>query len=257
MSNVHITGAARGIGKSIANRLASDGHALVVADLPGMSDALEATAEELRAHGGKVVAATGDVSSADDVRRLVATTGDELGSLDVMVANAGIAQTKALLEVTPEEYDRVHAVNGRGVFLCYTEAAKQMISQGNGGKIIGAASIAAHKGFPLLGVYCSSKFAVRALTQSAAQEWAEHGITVNAYCPGIVDTTMWEEIDRDLGAINNVGKGESMKAMAAGIALGRVSTGDDVAKLVSYLAGPDSDYMTGQSVLVAGGMVFS
>ena len=218
MSNVHITGAARGIGKSIANRLASDGH---------------------------------------DVRRLVATTGDELGSLDVMVANAGIAQTKALLEVTPEEYDRVHAVNGRGVFLCYTEAAKQMISQGNGGKIIGAASIAAHKGFPLLGVYCSSKFAVRALTQSAAQEWAEHGITVNAYCPGIVDTTMWEEIDRDLGAINNVGKGESMKAMAAGIALGRVSTGDDVAKLVSYLAGPDSDYMTGQSVLVDGGMVFS
>ncbi|GAA3678558.1 meso-butanediol dehydrogenase/(S,S)-butanediol dehydrogenase/diacetyl reductase [Yimella lutea] len=257
MSNVHITGAARGIGKSIANRLASDGHDLVVSDLPSMSDALEATAEELRAHGGKVVAATGDVSSADDVRRLVATTGDELGSLDVMVANAGIAQTKALLEVTPEEYDRVHAVNGRGVFLCYTEAAKQMISQGNGGKIIGAASIAAHKGFPLLGVYCSSKFAVRALTQSAAQEWAEHGITVNAYCPGIVDTTMWEEIDRDLGAINNVGKGESMKAMAAGIALGRVSTGDDVAKLVSYLAGPDSDYMTGQSVLVDGGMVFS
>ena len=143
------------------------------------------------------------------------------------------------------------------MFLCYTEAAKQMIAQGNGGKIIGAASIAAHKGFPLLGVYCSSKFAVRALTQAAAQEWAEHGITVNAYCPGIVDTTMWEEIDRDLGAINNVGKGESMKAMAAGIALGRVSTGDDVAKLVSYLAGPDSDYMTGQSVLVDGGMVFS
>lgn len=257
MSNVHITGAARGIGKSIANRLASDGHDLVVSDLPVMSDALEATAEELRAHGGKVVTATGDVSSAADVRRLVATTVDELGSLDVMVANAGIAQTKALLEVTPEEYDRVHAVNGRGVFLCYTEAAKQMIAQGNGGKIIGAASIAAHKGFPLLGVYCSSKFAVRALTQAAAQEWAEHGITVNAYCPGIVDTTMWEEIDRDLGAINNVGKGESMKAMAAGIALGRVSTGDDVAKLVSYLAGPDSDYMTGQSVLVDGGMVFS
>lgn len=257
MSNVHITGAARGIGKSIANRLASDGHDLVVSDLPGMSDALEATAEELRAHGGKVVAATGDVSSADDVRRLVATTVDELGSLDVMVANAGIAQTKALLEVTPEEYDRVHAVNGRGVFLCYTEAAKQMIGQGNGGKIIGAASIAAHKGFPLLGVYCSSKFAVRALTQAAAQEWAGHGITVNAYCPGIVDTTMWEEIDRDLGAINKVGKGESMKAMAAGIALGRVSTGDDVAKLVSFLAGPDSDYMTGQSVLVDGGMVFS
>ena len=91
-----------------------------------------------------------------------------------------------------------------------------MIKQGHGGKIIGASSIAGHKGFGLLGVYSSSKFAVRALTQAAAQEWAEHGITVNAYCPGIVDTQMWVEIDHDLGAINAVGEGESMKAMAAG-----------------------------------------
>lgn len=97
---------------------------------------------------------------------------------------------------------------------------------------------------------------MRALTQAAAQEWAPHKITVNAYCPGIVDTTMWEEIDHDLGEINQVGKGESMKAMAAGITLGRVSTGDDVAKLVSFLAGPDSDYITGQSILVDGGMIF-
>ena len=175
----------------------------------------------------------------------------------MFVANAGIAQTKALLDVTPGEYDKVHAVNGRGVFLCYTEAARQMIKQGAGGKIIGACSIAGHKGFGLLGVYSSSKFGVRALTQAAAQEWAEHGITVNAYCPGIVDTHMWVEVDRDLGAINNVGDGESMKAMAQGITLGRVSTGEDVAAFVSYLAGPDSNYMTGQSVLIDGGMLFT
>ena len=100
------------------------------------------------------------------------------------------------------------------------------------------------------------KFGVRALTQSAAQEWAPHGITVNAYCPGIVDTQMWVEVDRDLGAINKVGKGESMKAMAQGIALGRVSTGDDVAGLVSWLAGADYSYMTGQSLLIDGGMLF-
>lgn len=257
MSNVHVTGAARGIGKSIAMRLATDGHRVAVSDLPSMRDALEATRAELPAvEVGEHLALTGDVSDAESVRALVVDTASGLGSLDVFVANAGIAQTKALLEVTPAEYDQVHAVNGRGVFLCYTEAARQMIAQGTGGKIIGAASIAAHKGFPLLGVYCSSKFAVRALTQAAAQEWAEHGITVNAYCPGIVDTTMWEEIDADLGEINKVGKGESMSAMAAGIALGRVSTGDDVAGLVSYLAGPDSDYMTGQSVLIDGGMLF-
>ncbi len=111
-------------------------------------------------------------------------------------------------------------------------------------------------GSAALGVYCSSKFGVRALTQAAAQEWAPHGITVNAYCPGIVDTQMWVQVDRDLGAINKVGEGESMKAMAAGITLGRVSTGGDVAAFVSYLAGPDSDYMTGQSVLIDGGMLF-
>lgn len=257
MSNIHVTGAARGIGQSIAMRLAADGHRIAVSDLASMSTVLEATRAQLpQVEAGPHIALTGDVSEHESVRALVHDTAAQLGSLDVMVANAGIAQTKALLDVSPQEYDQVHAVNGRGVFLCYTEAARQMIEQGSGGKIIGAASIAAHKGFSLLGVYCSSKFAVRALTQSAAQEWAEHGITVNAYCPGIVDTTMWEEIDADLGAINNVGKGESMKAMAAGITLGRVSTGEDVAGLVSFLAGPDSDYVTGQSILVDGGMLF-
>lgn len=257
MSNVHVTGAARGIGRSIATRLARDGHRIALSDLPAMADELEATRASLPAvEAGEHIALTGDVSDPDSVRALVRDTAQALGSLDVMVANAGIAQTKALLDVSPDEYDRVHAVNGRGVFLCYTEAARQMIEQGSGGKIIGAASIAAHKGFPLLGVYCSSKFAVRALTQAAAQEWAEHGITVNAYCPGIVDTAMWEQIDADLGAINQVGKGESMAAMAAGITLGRVSRGEDVAGLVSYLAGPDSDYVTGQSILVDGGMLF-
>jgi meso-butanediol dehydrogenase/(S,S)-butanediol dehydrogenase/diacetyl reductase len=257
MTVAHVTGAARGIGKAIALRLAQDGHDVAVSDLPTMKSELDVTRKELEDHGVRATSLTGDVSDPDSVRRLVADTADELGALDVFVANAGIAQTKALLDVTPEEYDKVHAVNGRGVFLCYTEAARQMIKQGTGGKIIGACSIAGHKGFGLLGVYSSSKFGVRALTQSAAQEWAQHGITVNAYCPGIVDTHMWVEVDRDLGAINNVGEGESMKAMAQGITLGRVSTGSDVAAFVSYLAGPDSNYMTGQSVLIDGGMLFT
>jgi meso-butanediol dehydrogenase/(S,S)-butanediol dehydrogenase/diacetyl reductase len=257
MTVAHVTGAARGIGKSIALRLAQDGHDVAVSDLLHMAEELAITAKQIDAIGVRSAALTGDVSDHDSVRTLTEGTAEQLGSLDVMVANAGIAQTKALLDVTPEEYDRVHAINGRGVFLCYTEAARQMIRQGTGGKIIGACSIAGHKGFPLLGVYSASKFAVRALTQSAAQEWAEHGITVNAYCPGIVDTRMWVEVDRDLGAINNVGEGESMKAMAAGITLGRVSTGEDVAAFVSYLAGPDSNYMTGQSVLIDGGMLFT
>ena len=256
MSVAHITGAARGIGKAIALRLAQDGHDIAVSDLSSMEKELEATRQEIEAKGVKAIAVTGNVSDPEDVKRIVTETADQLGSLDVMVANAGVAQTKALLDVTPEEYDRIHAVNGRGVFLCYTEAARQMIKQGHGGKIIGASSIAGHKGFGLLGIYSSSKFGVRALPQAAAQELAEHGITVNAYCPGIVDTQMWVEVDHDLGEINKVPEGESMKAMAAGITIGRVSTGADVAAFVSYLAGPDSDYMTGQSPLIDGGMLF-
>jgi len=256
MTVAHITGAARGIGKAIALRLAADGHDIAVSDLPSMAEELEHTRAEIEAVGVRAVALTGDVTDVLSVRHIVTETATRLGSLDIMVANAGIAQTKALLDVTPDEYDQVHRVNGRGVFLCYTEAARQMIGQGRGGKIIGAASIAGHKGFPLLGVYCSSKFGVRALTQAAAQEWAEHGITVNAYCPGIVDTHMWVEVDRDLGAINGMAEGESMKAMAQGITLGRVSQGSDVAAFVSYLAGPDSDYMTGQAPLIDGGMLF-
>lgn len=256
MTVAHITGAARGIGKAIALRLAADGHDIAVSDLPAMAEELEKTRAEIEASGVRAVALAGDVTDPESVRRIVEQTAEQLGSLDVMVANAGIAQTKALLDVTPDEYDMVHRVNGKGLFLCYTEAARQMIKQGRGGKIIGASSIAGHKGFGLLGVYSSSKFGVRALTQAAAQEWAEHGITVNAYCPGIVDTQMWVEVDRDLGAINDMAEGESMKAMAAGITLGRVSQGSDVAAFVSYLAGPDSDYMTGQSPLIDGGMLF-
>jgi meso-butanediol dehydrogenase/(S,S)-butanediol dehydrogenase/diacetyl reductase len=241
MTVAHITGAARGIGKAIALRLAQDGHHIAISDLSVMGDELAATRDEIEATGVKAIALEGDVTNQDDVRRLVSETADQLGSLDVMVANAGIVITKPTLEVTLEEYEKVHAVNNTGVFLCYTEAARQM---------------AGHKGFGLLSAYSSSKFGVRALTQACAQEWAEHGITVNAYCPGIVDTQMWVEVDHDLGEINGVGEGESMKAMASGITLGRVSKGSDVAAFVSYLAGPDSDYMTGQSPLIDGGMLF-
>lgn len=257
MTVAHVTGAAQGIGKAIALRLARDGHDVAVSDLPAKADELAVASKELVSCGVRSVSLTGDVSAPESVRELVASTAERLGSLDVMVANAGITQTKPLLDVTPAEYDRVHEVNGRGLFLCYTEAARQMISQGTGGKIVGACSIAGHKGFGMLGTYSSSKFGVRGLTQAAAQEWAEHGITVNAYCPGIVDTQMWVEVDRDLGSINDVGDGESMKAMAQGITLGRVSTPEDVARFVSVLAGPDSNYMTGQAVLVDGGMLFA
>ncbi len=254
-----VTGAARGIGRGIALRLADDGFDVAVNDLESMKGELDGVAGEIEAKGVKSAAITADVSDKGEVDGMVEEVAGELGKLDVMVANAGIAQVKPILDVSPDDFDRMMAVNVRGVVLCYQAAARQMIKQGNGGKIIGAASIAAHKGFGLLGHYSASKFAVRGLTQAAAQEWAEHGITVNAYCPGIVDTAMWELIDEGIGGLQGgAEKGEIMNQFVESlVALGRVQTPEDVASFVSYLASKDSDYMTGQSVMIDGGVMFS
>ena len=252
-----VTGAARGIGRGIALRLAVDGLDVAVNDVGANADQLEGVAEEIRGTGRRAAAVVADVSDPGEVEGMVRRVADELGSLDVMVANAGIAQVKPLLEVTPEDFDNLMAVNLRGVFLCYQEAARQMIRQGGGGKIIGAASIAAHKGFSMLGHYSASKWAVRGLTQAAAQEWAQYGIIVNAYCPGIVGTAMWDLIDEELAKHMGLQKGEALKQYSELITLGRVEEPEDVAAFVSYLASRDSDYMTGQSVMIDGGIIFS
>lgn len=252
-----VTGAARGIGRGIAIRLVKDGLEVAVNDLASNVDQLEEVADEIRSSGVRSATVISDVSDAGEVEEMVRSVAGELGSLDVMVANAGIAQVTPLLDLSVEDFDRMMATNIRGVFLCYQAAARQMIRQGGGGKIIGAASIAAHKGFALLGHYSASKWAVRGLTQAAAQEWAEHGITVNAYCPGIVDTAMWELIDSGIGEIQGLQKGEALEQFSQLIALGRVQVPEDVANFVSYLASKDSDYMTGQSVIIDGGIMFS
>jgi meso-butanediol dehydrogenase / (S,S)-butanediol dehydrogenase / diacetyl reductase len=255
MSNVVVTGAGRGIGRGIALRLAGDGHAVAVSDVNKAG--AEAVAEEITTAGGRALAVSTDVTDRDAVFALVDQAADELGSVDVMVANAGIAQVKELLDVTPDDLRKIFDVNLFGVVYSMQAAAEKMITQGNGGKIISAASIAAHGGFDLLAPYSATKFGVRALTQAAAKELAKHKITVNAYCPGVVDTDMWELIDEQLGPYLGTAKGEAKAQFGAGIALGRLQTPADVAALVSYLAGPDSDYMTGQSIIIDGGMVYS
>ena len=252
-----VTGSARGIGKAIATRLGQDGHALALNDVEANRDQLEATAEELRATGASVTTAVADVSQPEQVKAMVAKVAADQGALNVMVANAGIARVTSLLEMDAAEWDQVMAVNVRGTFLCYQAAAEQMIKQGKGGKIIGAASIVAFRPFALLAHYSASKWAVRGLTQAAAMEWAKHKITVNAYCPGIVGTAMWDLIDEKLAKEEGLQRGEALKKYSEAILMGRVSEPEDVAKLVSYLASSDSDYMTGQSVLIDGGIQFS
>jgi NAD(P)-dependent dehydrogenase (short-subunit alcohol dehydrogenase family) len=144
------------------------------------------------------------------------------------------------------------------VFNCYSTAAKQMIKQGKGGKLLGAASIVAFKPFALLSHYSASKWAVRGMTQAFAMEMAEHKITVNAYAPGIVGTAMWDLIDEELGKKTGAKKGDTIKKYTGElIALGRTSVPEDVSSTVSFLCGKDSDYMTGQTIVIDGGIIFT
>lgn len=253
MSTALVTGGGRSIGRAIALRLARDGHAVAVNDVNKAG--AESVAAEIDAAGGRAVAVPADVTDRDAVFAMVDRACQELGALDVMVANAGIAQVKTLLEVTPEDLETIFGVNVFGVVYCMQAAAERFLAQGTKGKIISAASIAGHSGFAYLGHYSATKFAVKALTQAAAKELADKGITVNAYCPGIVDTNMWELIDEKLGPYLGTGKREAFEQYAKTIPLGRPQTADDVAAFVSYLASPDSDYMTGQSVVIDGGIV--
>jgi len=252
-----VTGSGRGIGQGIAQRLGADGHHVIVADLPSMKDEVAETVSAIQKAGGEATGTEVDVTDEDSLGRLVATAVEAGGKLDVFVANAGIAQVEPLIEYSRADFEKIVDVNLTGVFLSYQAAAKQMIEQGNGGKIIGAASIVAFRPFALLSPYSATKWAVRGLTQGAAMEWAKHGITVNAYGPGIVGTSMWDLIDEKLAAEEGLEKGEAIKKYAGDILMGRVSVPEDVANLVSFLASEDSDYITGQTMLVDGGMQFS
>ena len=251
-----VTGAAGGIGRAISERLVADGFAVSVADLSSSADQLEALVASL---GGPDVALglLVDVTEAASVEAAVAAHVGHFGGLDVIVANAGIAVTAPLLEITAKQWQRTMDVNVKGVLHCYQSAARQMITQGRGGRLIGAASVAAHRGGKWQSAYSASKFAVRGMSQSVAQELAEHQITVNVYSPGVVHTPMWEGIDAEMSRRRGTQLGSEMAGMVAGIPLGRLEVPTDVAGVVAFLASPEAAYITGQSIVVDGGMWFS
>lgn len=249
-----ITGAGQGIGRAIALRLANDGADIAIVDLN--DEKTQAVADEVRSLGRKATTFKADVTKRDDVYAAIDHAEKELGGFDIMVNNAGVASIQPIAEVTPEEVEKSFIVNVHGVLWGIQAAAAKFKERGQKGKIISASSIAGHEGFPMLGVYSATKFAVRALTQAAAKEFASDGITVNAYCPGVVGTDMWVEIDRRMAEITSAKIGENYDKFVGGIALGRAQTPEDVAAFVSYLAGPDSDYMTGQSPMIDGGLVY-
>ncbi|KAJ7217018.1 short chain oxidoreductase, partial [Mycena pura] len=208
-----VTGAAQGIGRAIALRLAADGLDVGVADLPAKLDALNGLVEEIEALGRKAHPIATDVSKEAEVQAMVDATVSEsaLGRLDVsqMVANAGVGSRAAsILDADFADWERIWDVNIRGVIFCYKHAARQMVKQGDGGRIIGASSICGLRGFAGKGGYCISKAAVRSQTQTVALELRTHRITVNAYAPGLIETEMTKsEADK----LHSEGRGSALK----------------------------------------------
>lgn len=254
-----VTGGARGIGKAIALRYAREGAAVFIADID-LAGA-QAAAAEIRAAGGNADACHVDIGEPHQSAAMVALAVDRFGRIDVMVNNAGVIRVSRLLDLTPEDWDYNNDVNARGLFFALQAGARQMQAQpprgaGPRGKIINIASIAGRIGRPMFAAYAASKAAAISITQSAASALAPD-ITVNAICPGVVDTEMWRKIDREWTAADGRPTGSAWADRIRGIPMGRPETPEDVAGMAVFLAGPDSDYITGQSYNVEGGLVMT
>jgi NAD(P)-dependent dehydrogenase (short-subunit alcohol dehydrogenase family) len=234
---VVVTGAAQGIGASIAGYFVARQATVVLMDIDG-----DLAAQTAAALGGGAHAVAGDVSRRADVRRAVGACAERAGHVDVMVAHAGIASVQPLLDVTDEQWQRIFDVNVYGVFLCAQEAGRAM--RGRGGSIVVTASTNAVQVEENLVGYSASKGAVVTFVRAAALDLARHGIRINAVAPGVVNTRIarWVIDDPVLGP-------KYLKK----IPLGRFAEPDDVARVVGFLAGPDSGYITGQTIVLDGG----
>ncbi|MCO6566726.1 acetoin reductase [Staphylococcus lugdunensis] len=250
-----VTGSAGGLGKGIAERLANDGFNVVIQDING--DVLLKTEEEFKGKGYNVVAFRSDVSVKKEQQELVRFAVAEFGQLDVFVNNAGVDAVSPFLEVDEAQLQRVFNINVFGMVYGTQAAAEQFKKQHTKGKIINACSIAGHESYEMLSTYSASKHAVRSFTQAAAKELAQDHITVNAYCPGVAKTEMWDRIDAEMVRYNDeLQPGEAFAEFSAAIKLRRYQEPRDVANLVSFLASDDSDYITGQAILTDGGLVY-
>ncbi len=250
-----VTGASRGIGAAIARRLAADGAAVVLA---ANEAAVERIAAGITEAGGRAVAIQADVTRKADVVRLYDAAESAFGRVDISVQNAGVITIARIEDMTEAEWDRVLAVNTKGVFLCCQEAIARIRRHGQGGRLINTASGQARQGFVFTPHYAASKFGVIGITQSLAKEVAAEAITVNAFCPGIIDTDMWAYNDQAWGKLlGDYKPGELMAEWVRNIPMKRAGSGEDVAGLVAFLAGPDAAYITGQTINVDGGLIMS
>ena len=247
-----VTGAGQGIGRQIALRLAEAGADVAVADVN--ADTVRETADAIQGLGRRSVALTVDLADAVAAEVLAGRAVAHFGRLDVLVNNAAIGDPRSLWELEPEHWDRVYAVNVKGLFFCLRGAARIMRDAGSG-KIVNLASSAGKLGSPNHLHYAATKAAVINITHSMAQALAPYGVNVNCVCPGIVETALWERTARMHAELSGRPVEEIVRERVARTPLGRAARPDDVANVVTFLASSDADYMTGQAVNVTGGLV--
>ena len=252
---VVITGASGGIGAAMAKRFAEEGANIVVSAIDAK---VEDVAASLKNSGAKVASMRMDVTKKDDVKRLYDLAEDKFGSVDVSIQNAGVITIARIEDMTESEWDKIMDVNTKGVFLCCQEAILRMRKHGGGGRLINTASGQARQGFIFTPHYAASKFGVVGITQSLAKEVARENITVNAICPGIIETDMWAYNDAAWGKLMGDYKpGELMAEWVKNIPMARAGSGEDVSGLVAFLASNDASYITGQTINVDGGLIMS
>jgi NAD(P)-dependent dehydrogenase (short-subunit alcohol dehydrogenase family) len=260
-----VTGAGQGIGKGVALRLARAGAQVVVAEFN--PETAEATAAEIRALERRALAYPIDLSQVEQIQPMVDRVVSEFGKVDILVNCAGRVQTKYMLDLTPEDWDRVVNTNLRGLFFCLQTVARQMVAQvpeeirhtdrapHSLGKIVNFASVAGRSGRPYSTHYAAAKAAVISLTKSAALALARYNINVNAVAPGLVPTAMWVQIDHERGLIFGTSPGEAMHDFVEqNVPLKRAGTPEDLASAVAFLCSPEADYITGQCLNVDGGI---
>ena len=246
-----VTGASQGIGRAITLRLAREGASLVIGDID--VEAAEKVAREVRDGGTEALVMKLDVTKAEEVNKVIGEIVEKFGRIDILVNNAGISSMALVVDLKEKDWDANVNGNAKGVFLCSQAVARQMIKQ-KSGKIINNASLAAKRGAPFLGHYSASKFAVLGLTYTMALELASYGITVNAVCPGIVETGMIKREWKWEGDLRGMTPDQVREEVLSTIPLGRLAQPEDIAAVVAFLASKDADYMTGQALNINGGM---
>jgi len=243
-----VTGGARGIGAAICRRYAEEGARVIVADR--REDEGKALAADI---GRGAVALPFEATSMASINALVSETVARAGSIDILVNNAAVFDLAPILEITEESFDTVFAVNVKGLVFTLQAAAKQMVAQGRGGKIINMSSQAGRRGEALVAVYCASKAAVISLTQSAGLGLIEHKINVNGIAPGVIDTAMWSRVDALFAKYEHLAIGEKKEQVGKSVPYGRMGFPEDLAGAAVFLASADADYIVAQTLNVDGG----